>query len=116
MLLVVAGVAWIGVIIAVGEFHAMHKPASSLISEVSLIPWLVVMVVALLLLGSLTASWCQNMVVLAADREREQATRAIRSRVAGVTRDVVLAPAGAELADYEHFRTQLAAARAPSSP
>ena len=116
MLLVVAGVAWIGVIIAVGEFHAMHKPTSSLISDVSLIPWLVVMVVALLLLGSLTASWCQNMVVLAADREREQATRAIRSRVAGVTRDVVLAPAGAELADYEHFRTQLAAARAPSSP
>jgi GTP-binding protein EngB required for normal cell division len=111
MLLVVAGVAWIGVILAVGEFHAVHKPISSLISQVSLIPWLAVMVVALLLLGSLTASWCQNMVVLAADREREQA---IRARVAAVTRDVVLAPAGAELADYEHFRTQLAAARGSS--
>jgi GTP-binding protein EngB required for normal cell division len=115
MLLVVAGVAWIGVILAFGEFHVAHKPTSSLISELALIPWLVVMVVALLLLGSLTASWCQNMVVLAADREREQAIRAIRARVAGVTHDVVLAPAGAELADYERFRAHLAAARTPSA-
>jgi len=69
----------VGVILAFGEFRAAHKPTSSLISDVSLIPWLVVMVVALLLLGSLTASWCQNMVVLAADREREQAIRAIRA-------------------------------------
>jgi GTP-binding protein EngB required for normal cell division len=112
MLLVVAGVAWIGVILAFGEFHAAHKPTSSLISEISLIPWLAVMVIALLLLGSLTASWCQNMVVLAADREREQAIRAIRARVAGVTHDVVLAPAGAELGDYARYRAQLAAARA----
>jgi GTP-binding protein EngB required for normal cell division len=114
MLLVVAGVAWIGVILAFGEFHAAHKPTSSLISDVSLIPWLVVMVIALLLLGSLTASWCQNMVVLAADREREQAIRAIRARVAAVTHEVVLVPAGSELADYDHFRTQLAVARTAS--
>jgi hypothetical protein len=69
------------------------------------------MVVALLLLGSLTASWCQNMVILAADREREQAVQAIRSRIAIVTRHLVLIPAGAELADYDRFRTELTAAR-----
>jgi GTP-binding protein EngB required for normal cell division len=108
MLLVVAGVAWIAVIVA---FHAEHKTTTSLLGDISLIPWLAVMVIALLLLGSLTASWCQNVVVLAADREREQALLAIRSNIASVTRDLVLAPTGSELADYERFRTELAAAR-----
>jgi hypothetical protein len=37
----------------------------------------------------------------------------ILSRVADATSDLVLVPAGRELADYERFRTQLAAARAP---
>jgi GTP-binding protein EngB required for normal cell division len=111
LLLVVAGVAWIGVILAYGQFHVAHKAPSSLVSDLSLIPWLVVMVVALLLLGSLTSSWCQNMVILAADRERDQAVQAIRSRVAAVTRELVLAPVGKELADYERFRTELAAAK-----
>ena len=69
------------------------------------------MVVALLLLGWLIESWCQNMVVLAADREREQANQAIMARIAAVTSDLVLAPAGRELADYERFRAELAAAR-----
>jgi GTP-binding protein EngB required for normal cell division len=108
VLLVVAGVAWIGVIIG---FHAAHKTSSSLAGDVSLIPWLAVMVVALLLLGWLTTSWCQNVVVLAADRERDQALRTIRANIASVTRELVLAPAGTELADYERFRTELATAR-----
>ena len=76
----------------------------------SLAPWLGVMVVALLLLGWLVASWCQNMVVLTADREREVTNRAIMSRVTAVTRDLVLVPTGRELADYERFRAELAAA------
>jgi hypothetical protein len=75
------------------------------------VPWLGVMVVALLLLGWLVESWCQNMVVLAADREREQANQAIMARIAAVTSDLVLAPTGRELADYERFRAELAAAR-----
>jgi hypothetical protein len=69
------------------------------------------MVVALLLLGWLISSWCQNMVVLAADRERQLATRAILARVSVVASDLVLVPVGRELADYERFCTQLAAAR-----
>jgi GTP-binding protein EngB required for normal cell division len=108
MLLVVAGLVWIGLILAL---YGSHK--SSLISDVSLVPWLAVMVVALLVLGWLTASWCQNMVVLAADREREQASRAIMSRIGAVTRELVQLPVGRELAEYERFRTQLAAARRP---
>ncbi len=107
MLLAAAGVVWIALILAL---HGSHK-SSSLISDASLVPWLGVMVIALLLLGWLIESWCQNMVVLAADREREQANQAILARIDDVTSDLVLAPVGRELADYEHFRTELAAAR-----
>jgi GTP-binding protein EngB required for normal cell division len=107
MLLTVAGVVWIALILSL---HGSRK-SSSLISDTSLAPWLGVMVVALLLLGWLIESWCQNMVVLAADREREQANQAIMARIASVTSDLVLAPTGRELADYERFRAELAAAR-----
>ena len=107
MLLTLAGLVWIVLILSL---HGSHK-SSSLISDTSLVPWLAVMVVALLLLGWLIESWCQNMVVLAADREREQANQAILARIATVTSDLVLAPTGRELADYERFRAELAAAR-----
>jgi hypothetical protein len=51
------------------------------------------------------------MVVLAADREREQAVHAVMARIAVATSDLVLVPTGRELAEYERFRTELAAAR-----
>jgi hypothetical protein len=49
--------------------------------------------------------------VLAADRERELAVHAILAQVGAVTSDLVLVPVGRELADYERFRAELAAAR-----
>jgi GTP-binding protein EngB required for normal cell division len=107
MLLALAGLVWIALILGL---HGTHK-SSSLVNDLSLAPWLGVMVVALLLLGWLIASWCRNMVVLAADREREVTTRAITTRIASVARDLVLVPTGRELADYERFRAELAAAR-----
>jgi GTP-binding protein EngB required for normal cell division len=107
--LMVAGLVWIALILAFGGSRHGHK--SSLVSDVSLTPWLGVMVVALLLLGWLVASWCRNLVVLAADREREQAVNDILGQVSAVATELVLVPVGRELADYEHFRTQLALAR-----
>jgi len=109
MLLALAGLVWIALILSASH---PHKPPS-LLSDASLAPWLGVMVAALLLLGWLVSSWCQNMVVLAADRERELAVHAILARIGAVASDLVLIPAGRELADYERFRTELAAARAP---
>jgi hypothetical protein len=50
------------------------------------------------------------MTVAAAERERDAAERAMRNRVAGVTRDLVLVPAGQEIAEYERFRQELAIA------
>ncbi len=108
--LMLAGLIWIVLILAFGESNTARK-SPSLINDVSLAPWLGVMVVALLLLGWLISSWCQNMVVLAADREREQAARDILARIATVANDLVVAPVGRELGDYERFRTELAAAR-----
>ena len=110
MALTLAGLIWIVLILAFGESSPAHK-SPSLINDVSLTPWLAVMVVALLLLGWLISSWCQNMVVLAADREREQAARDILDRIATVANNLVLIPVGRELSDYERFRTELAAAR-----
>ena len=69
MALTLAGLIWIVLILAIGGSSGPNQK-SSLINDVSLAPWLGVMVVALLLLGWLISSWCQNMVVLAADRER----------------------------------------------
>ncbi len=110
MALMLAGLIWIVLILAFGGSSTTHK-SPSLINDVSLAPWLGVMVVALLLLGWLISSWCQNMVVLAADREREQAVRDILARIATVADKLVVVPVGRELGDYERFRTELAAAR-----
>ena len=107
--LTLVGLVWIVLILAIGGSGGAHK--SSLINDTSLAPWLGVMVVALLLLGWLISSWCQNMVVLAADREREQAVRDILARIAAVTNDLVVVPVGRELRDYERYRTELATAR-----
>ena len=108
--LTLAGLIWIVLILAIGGSSGPNQK-SSLINDVSLAPWLGVMVVALLLLGWLISSWCENMVVLAADREREQAVRDILARIAAVTNDLVVVPVGRELSDYERYRTELAAAR-----
>jgi len=110
MALMLAGLVWIVLILAFGESNAARK-SPSLINDVSLAPWLGVIVVALLLLGWLISSWCQNMVVLAADREREQAERDVLARIATVANDLVVIPVGRELSDYERFRTELTAAR-----
>jgi hypothetical protein len=106
--LMLAGLVWIVLILASGSGHK----SSSVLSDTSLAPWLGVMVVALLLLGWLISTWCQNMVVLAADREREQAVHDILSRIGDVATDLVLVPVGRELRDYERYRTELASARA----
>jgi GTP-binding protein EngB required for normal cell division len=105
--LAVAGLVWAATI-AVAH---TGREQSTLLGDTSLIPWLAVLAAAMLLLGFLTAAGCQNMVLLAADHERERAERAMRERVAVVARDLVLVPAGREIAQYEHFRKELTVAQ-----
>ena len=108
--MVVAGIGWMGVILVVGVFHAAGAHPPALIGSVALLPWLAAMVVALLLLGWLTASGSQNAVMLSSDREREQMASVMRSRIDAVARDIVVIPTGAELTEYARFCTGLTAA------
>jgi GTP-binding protein EngB required for normal cell division len=107
----VAGIAWIAVIVA---FHLSHHHGSHMLTDTSLLPWLGVMVVAIGLLGWLTASGSQNMVLLAADRDRDRIEAKLRGQASKVARDLVLTPTGQQIAEYEKFRHQLALARGAS--
>ncbi len=104
----VVGVA-LSAVIAVVRLTGHQK---GLISEASLIPWLLALAAALLVLGFLTAVGCKNMTVATAERERDAAEQAMRDRVSGVTRDLVLVATGREIAQYERFRGELAVASA----
>jgi hypothetical protein len=108
--LVIAGIGWMGVIITAGAFHAIGPHPPELIGSLALLPWLAAMVVAMLLLGVLTASGGQNAVMLSSDREREHMAAAMRNRIDGVARDLVLLPVGTELTEYARFCTFLTAA------
>ena len=103
----------LAVVIAVDRLTGHHQGA---MSEASLIPWLLALAVALLVLGSLTAVGCRNTTVAAAEREREEAERAMRARISDVTRNLVLVPTGGEIVQYERFRQELAVASAVLSP
>jgi hypothetical protein len=95
----VAGLAWLGAIAASGRL--------------SLLPWAAALIVGVLLLGWLTSSGGMNAVTRAAGRERARAEQDMRSRVARVARELVLAPVEQELSEYSRFRDALKAARGP---
>jgi GTP-binding protein EngB required for normal cell division len=108
---VVAGVAWMGAIVAFGAFHADRSVSSPLLDELGLLPWVAAVIVALLLLGWLTASGCMNMVMLAAEKERIRVQETIRARIGQVARELVLVPVEQELSEYDRFRDELKTAR-----
>jgi GTP-binding protein EngB required for normal cell division len=104
---VIVGLAWVGVIVAFGVFHAGGHVPSRLFDDVSLLPWIGLMIVAILLLGWLTASGCMNLVRVAAEREQDRVAAAMRSRMAVVARDMVVMPIEQELFEYERFTEEL---------
>jgi hypothetical protein len=104
----VAGLTWLVVLVVAGIFGALQHTT---FSNVALLPWIAVMVAAILLLGWLTASGCMTLVARTADREREQAEQKMRAEIAGVARRMVLLPVEQELSVYGRFRDELAIAR-----
>ncbi|HEX9042227.1 MAG TPA: GTPase [Trebonia sp.] len=104
--LAVAGVA-LSVAIAVVRATGRHQ---GWISEVSLVPWLLIMAAAMLALGYVTAVSCRNLTAATADRDREAAEQAMRDQVAAVTHDLVLVATGREIGQYERYRKELAVA------
>ena len=104
---VIVGVAWLGVIVAFGVFHAVQHVPSRLFDDVSLLPWIGLMIAAILLLGWLTASGCMNLVRAAADREQQRVEAAMHSRMAAVASEMVVIPVEQELFEYGRFVQEL---------
>ena len=104
---VIVGVAWMGVIVAFGVFHAVRHIPSRLFDDVSLLPWIGLIIAATLLLGWLTASGCMNLVRVAAEREQERVEAAMRSRLAMVANEMVVQPVEQELFEYDRFVEEL---------
>jgi GTP-binding protein EngB required for normal cell division len=107
---VVAGLAWIGALLVIGVFHAVHH-AAAVFSDAALLPWVVVLIAAILALGWLTASGCMSMVSAAAVRERGRVEAQMRSRMQEVAEQMVLMPVKQELSEYARFCSALQVAR-----
>jgi GTP-binding protein EngB required for normal cell division len=108
-LLTVLAVAGLGLSVVIGVVRATGRH-QGWISEVSLIPWLLIMAAAMLALGYVTAVSCRNLAASTADRERAAAEQAMRDQVAEVTHDLVLLATGREIDQYERYRKELAVA------
>jgi GTP-binding protein EngB required for normal cell division len=111
---IIVGVAWLGVIVAFGVFHAVSHVPSRLFDDVSLLPWIGIIIAAILMLGWLTASGCMNLVRVAAEREQEHVEAAMRARLAAVASDMVVAPVEQELFEYDRFVEDLRVAAGQS--
>lgn len=108
---VFAGLAWIGAILAFGEFHAGGLSPGPLLGDMTLLPWVGALVAAILLLGWLTSAACENMVLLGADGQQARLLEFIRERITEVVKDKVLVPVEQELSEYSRFREALDAVR-----
>jgi GTP-binding protein EngB required for normal cell division len=104
------GVAWLLAIIILGAFGAAPG-APLLLRDVSLLPWVVLIVAAILLLGWLTATGAMAVVIRETDEEREQAEQRMRAGIADVARQFVVVPVERELSEFARFHEELAVAR-----
>jgi len=103
---VVVSLVWIVVLVIFGVFHA-SRDVPRLFSDLSLLPWIVVMIAAFLLLGWLAAAGCMNLVRNAAELESQQVQETMREKIENVARQMVIEPAEQELAEYQRFRDEL---------
>jgi GTP-binding protein EngB required for normal cell division len=111
---VIVGLAWMIAICVFGVFEK-KTGVPHLFSDLSLLPLIAVLIVAMLVLGWLTASVCVNAVRTAAIRENEQVAGDMQDRMASVAQDLVVLPALQELAELDRFRAELTVARGQSA-
>ncbi len=105
----VAGLAWIGAIVVIGVFHAAH--AAAIFTDAALLPWVALLIAAILLLGWLTASGCMSLVAASALAERTRVEQEMRSQMTAVADQLVLMPIKRELSEYNRFCAALHTAR-----
>jgi GTP-binding protein EngB required for normal cell division len=106
---VIVGLAWMAAIAVFGAIRTGSN-VPRLFTELSLLPWIAALIAAMLLLGALTASACMNAARTAAARESEQASRAMRERMAVLAQEMVVMPAERELSEFTRFREELGVA------
>jgi len=106
----VTGLAWVAAILVIGVFHAArHAPA--IFSDAALLPWVILLIAAILVLGWLTASGCMSLVSSAALRERSRVEEHMRSRMKDIAEQLVLVPVKQELSEYGRFCAALETVR-----
>ncbi|WP_182885718.1 GTPase [Microbispora sp. H10885] len=110
VIMLAAGLAWAGAILAYGVFKAGRPPAEAL-GDVALLPWVGLMVISVLGLGLFSAMASRNFVVLGAGRERDRLERDMRRRVDLLAQDMVIQPVERELNRYNEFFGAMAATR-----
>ncbi len=106
----VAGLAWVAALVVIGVFHATRH-AMAIFSDAALLPWVILLIAAILTLGWLTASGCMSMVSSAAVRERSRIEQQMRAAMEQVAEQYVLVPVKQELSEYARFCSALRTAR-----
>jgi GTP-binding protein EngB required for normal cell division len=102
----VIGLAWMVAILVLGVFKvAPHEPV--IFRDPVLLPWIAVMIAAILALGWLTASGCMTLVAAAAVRERDDVDGEMRSLMTAVAEQMVLVPIKQELSECSRFSAAL---------
>lgn len=96
-------VAWLCVLSVYGFLQDATPPADFL-GNLSLIPYVVLLLACMLGMGALTASAGRNLVALSAVRHGEEMQERMRERIAKVAKEKVLEPAERELGVYTLFR------------
>jgi len=99
---VIVSLAWIVALLIFGFFHAASN-VPRLFSEPGLLPWAIILTVAFLFLGWLTAAGCLNLVRSGAARERERVQETMRAKIGMVAREMALLPAEEEFGEYRRF-------------
>jgi GTP-binding protein EngB required for normal cell division len=111
---IIVGFAWIAAIVVFGVFY-QHIGVPHLFRSLSLLPLIGILIVAMLLLGWLTSSACLNAVRSAAIRENDEVAESMQDGIAGVAKELVVAPAQQELSELDRFRAELRVALGKSA-
>jgi GTP-binding protein EngB required for normal cell division len=104
------GFAWLVAVLVLGVWRpgGVGGPGTpKLFADAWLLPIPAAMIVVGLLGGWLTARACVGAVAAAAERDAMDLLDDIQQRLIGVARDLVVAPAEAELAEFAAFRAEL---------
>ena len=103
-----AGAVWTSTALAIGVFSLGRLPSSlSIFGEASSLPWVLLMMAAVLGLGALSGIAARNLVAMGAGKERDDVEREMRRRVGALAEQLVVEPVEQELARHHEFFTAM---------